>query len=200
MEKARDIERAFSNVPVDPVTGRKPGLSEERRRMRQVVFYADRAPIWEQEREEMLHEEKSRNHATSMFARRVFHLTKVGDEWGPSIPEERRCWQVQRLLAFPKCMLGLSTWEQLLKLEHQCTEAYRAYCNGLSANFPASQVKLKHGTFAKHVAALGWVRLAGQSKHSETQSTSTENYPHAFPIKESRSLPERCDLRLQALS
>ena len=65
------------------MTGRKPGLSDERRQMRPEVFYADRAPIWEQEWEEMLHEEKSRNHATSMFARQVFHLTEVGDELGP---------------------------------------------------------------------------------------------------------------------
>ena len=120
VEKARDIEKAFSHFAVAPVTGHKPGLSEERRQMRPEVF----SPKWKQKREEMLEEQRSIKHATTLFANRVFFITTVADEVGPQIPEERRLWQVQRLLRFPKCMLGLSTWEKLVKLEHQCNEAY----------------------------------------------------------------------------
>ena len=87
-------------------------------------------------------------------------------------------------------MLGLSTCEKLVKLEHQCNEAYQAYRNRVSAPLNAPPVQLKHMHFTQRIADLRWVRLAGQAKHSETPSASTENYPHAFPIEESRSLPE----------
>ena len=128
----------------------------------------------------MLEEQRSIKHATTLFANRVFYITTDADEVGPQIPEERRLWQVQRLLRFPKCMLGLSTWKKLVKLEHQCNEAYQAYRNRLSAPVNAPPVQLKHMHFTQRIADLGWFVLQGR------QSIRKRN-PQARKITRTRS-------------
>ena len=124
-----------------------------------------------------------------MFIRHAFYLSVVNPEWGPGSEAESKCWALPRLLSLPINGMGLVAAERLEKLQHQCKVAYIAFRDRLSAN-EQTIVHLEYSTFAKHLAHLGWVKLAEHSELMQTQSTSTKNFPLAFPPEENRSLPE----------
>ena len=156
VQAALENERSYIGVQVDPVTCRKPGHIETRRALRSAVFYADMSKWPPEDRAAFERKEAGKGSAAELFAKRVFHLTEVGKNHGPKNPHERRCWQVERLLAMPRYMLSQSTRLQLSKLHRQCVVAYRARERLSAQNDVAEPVTLQHGTFARHLEQLGW--------------------------------------------